>query len=396
MHAFRWSSIISTATLVLLFHLTPASAQLGACRSMFAGSKASNAPHHKSVGRSQVRAGNTQICRRFGRRAVLAYEYNPNRFMPDWVAYRLRPIDYGRQRCGSAPRNHMRCYFKNKDVRRCVREKWWDDGNKPSGKPSPRDPFHKSGHLKSRNIPIVGTGAFSGTKHDRGHLAPNNAFSWHLCATYKTFTMANMAPQLANFNRGVWLRLEKQVLYWAVTEGPIFVVTGPIYVKFPRQAFDADRRRLIDRGTIVSPGLPLTKGDGTVVSPRIIRPTGFYKVIYRPKVGNRPAKAVAFLLPHTTQKKWLGSGKKLDYMSFISTIELVEKSSGLKFGILPQHRWGADNAFWMARRVPGSWRLRPSANSCPGGGYKPKGWFPSISRKKREALCATPDYDPPQ
>jgi DNA/RNA endonuclease G (NUC1) len=90
----------------------------------------------------------------------------------------------------------------------------------------PGDPFHEGGTLRALQKPSLGTWAYSGTRHDRGHLAPNQAFSGHICGAGQTFTMANMAPQFGKLNQGLWAGLEAQVLSWAVTEGPIYVSPG--------------------------------------------------------------------------------------------------------------------------------------------------------------------------
>ena len=35
--------------------------------------------------------------------------------------------------------------------------------------------------------PKLGSNPFSNTGHDRGHIAPRDAFSWHVCGNYQTF-----------------------------------------------------------------------------------------------------------------------------------------------------------------------------------------------------------------
>src|SRR5690606_21370188 len=58
-----------------------------------------------------------------------------------------------------------------------------------------------------------------------------------VCATYQTFTMANMSPQRAFLNQDIWQFLERQVLTWAFDEGPLFVLTGSTFRRFPHASF---------------------------------------------------------------------------------------------------------------------------------------------------------------
>jgi hypothetical protein len=156
----------------------------------------------------------------------------------------------------------MRCFFQALDAADCV-----------ASDQNPTDPFHVEGVLVDLGLPRLRVNPFTGTRHDRGHMAPNNAFSWHLCGAYKTFTMANMAPQRDHLNRVTWERLEAQVLYWAVTLGPIHVVTGPIWERFPEEEFEIFHLGQVDRALMAQPDEPLRPQ----TEPRIVRPTGFFK-----------------------------------------------------------------------------------------------------------------------
>lgn len=64
--------------------------------------------------------------------------------------------------------------------------------------------------------------------YDRGHLAPaaDMAFSERTMAD--SFYYSNMSPQHPKFNRGIWKKLEEQVRHFAVREGEVYVVTGPV------------------------------------------------------------------------------------------------------------------------------------------------------------------------
>jgi DNA/RNA endonuclease G (NUC1) len=240
----------------------------------------------------------------------------------------------------------MQCHFKKEDVDECVAEVESDPDSAPG------DPFHPDTALDQGGFAFLGTGAFSSTQHDRGHLAPNNAFSWHICGAYKTFTMANMAAQHANFNRQIWARLEAGVLFWAVELGPIYVVTGPIYSEFPKDEFEIFANGDVDEIKLVPVGDALKTTNGTTVSPEITRATGFFKVIYQPATDSEPERAIAFLLPHTSESR-------SDYMSFVSTVALVEEASGFTFGFSDALKHGSGQLFWIQdHRPPGGFSVR--------------------------------------
>src|SRR5690606_29954740 len=126
-----------------------------------------------------------------------AMEYWPERYAPRWTAYRIDGAHFGEGGCQTYTRATGNCYIKA--------DHWRDpficEGSDRS------DPFHQDHRLESG----LGTQVFSNTGHDRGHIAPRQAFSWHACGAYQTFTMANMSPQSATFNQGVWGDLEQQV-----------------------------------------------------------------------------------------------------------------------------------------------------------------------------------------
>ena len=49
-------------------------------------------------------------------------------------------------------------------------------------------------------------------------------------AQEQSFSLANMVPQTAELNRGVWEGIESAVRHWALREGELYVVTGPAFV----------------------------------------------------------------------------------------------------------------------------------------------------------------------
>ncbi|HJO92659.1 MAG TPA: DNA/RNA non-specific endonuclease [Victivallales bacterium] len=85
-----------------------------------------------------------------------------------------------------------------------------------------------------RPDPLVKTGSatlddYRGSGYDRGHLCPAAAMRFSKTAMSETFYMSNMSPQVPDFNRGAWKKLESKVRIWAVKNLEISVVTGHIF-----------------------------------------------------------------------------------------------------------------------------------------------------------------------
>jgi hypothetical protein len=227
-------------------------------------------------------------------------------------------------------------------------------------------------------------GAFGTTGHDRGHLAPNQSFSWHICGAYKTFTMANMAPQLAALNRGLWAKLEEQVLFWAVTEGPIQVATGTLFTTFPAGKFNVIRDVIVDRQTIVRTGQRL-KPRASGLPGKVVKPTGFYKVIFRPGRDGEEDRAIAFLVPHTR------TAMNGVFQQFVARIDVVESVTGFAFAVpevlrVPAARPGG----WSARsRRDGGFVPRPPAATVRAKGGSPSCRETSGLPSARQAIRTT-------
>ncbi len=61
----------------------------------------------------------------------------------------------------------------------------------------------------------VGSGDYSGSGYDRGHLCPAGDMKLNLTSMSESFYMSNMSPQDPSFNRGIWETLESRVRTWA-------------------------------------------------------------------------------------------------------------------------------------------------------------------------------------
>ena len=129
--------------------------------------------------------------------------------------------------------------------------------------------------------------------YDRGHLAPAADMAFSLQTMKDSFYYSNMSPQRLQFNRGIWKELEEQVRQFAVDEGEIYVVTGPI---------------LPNEKTI------------TIGSNRVTVPSHFYKVVFD---LSPPQKMIGFIMPN--------NGSKADLRTFAVTVDAVEEATGLDF-----------------------------------------------------------------
>jgi endonuclease G len=132
---------------------------------------------------------------------------------------------------------------------------------------------------------------YKGSGYDRGHLAPAGDMKFSVTAMSESFYMSNMSPQEPGFNRGIWKQLEEQVRQWALSEGTIYVVTGPIF-----------------------------EGNKEKIGPNEVTVPGFYyKVILAPN----SEKAIGFVLPHRKSDK--------DVSSFAVSVDHVEDLTQINF-----------------------------------------------------------------
>lgn len=129
--------------------------------------------------------------------------------------------------------------------------------------------------------------------YTKGHLLPAGDRKFSKEAYDETFLTSNISPQKADFNGGIWNRLEQKTRYWAAKDKQLFVVTGGI----------------------------LKKGLKTIGKEKVAVPEQFYKVLLdysKPKI-----KAIAFLVPHKNSKAPL--------YSFVVSIDSLEKLTNIDF-----------------------------------------------------------------
>ncbi len=149
-----------------------------------------------------------------------------------------------------------------------------------------------------RPDPEVPTGSatladYRGSGYDRGHLAPAADMAYSVKTMDESFYLSNMSPQRGEFNRGIWKDLEAQVRSFAISEGDIYVVTGPI--------------------------LPQKKSL-TIGASKVTVPERYYKVVWD---RTPPEKMIGFILQN--------SGSSQSLQSFAVTVDAVEEATGLNF-----------------------------------------------------------------
>lgn len=370
------------------------------CTEQFIDGKVSNAPTLFNSRPDEPFGSNKHLCYRDDGVSFFAIEYRPDEFTPRWAAYRLTPGNYGINGCSTFTRNIANCYFQKKT--------WAEYLNCTKS----NDPFHTDYMLDDSRL---GSKDFTNTGHDRGHIAPRQAFSWHVCGTYQTFSMANMSPQRAFLNQDIWMYLEKQILTWGIDEGPIYVVSGTTFRAFPHHNFEVYTDNTLDPAEIYKNPIKMqnavekhhsyfeTKTKTDILRPKrnakpdkiknkvkdMRMPTGYFKVIYRPPANGEPAHAIGFLLPHTFENlnmladNYNNMKKERAFWAFVSRIDLIEKTGGIRFPGIPQELksvWGDD---WFLSRDQSRNKFR--ADSCNRG--NPQGVLANSTKAERIEAC---------
>lgn len=138
------------------------------------------------------------------------------------------------------------------------------------------------------------TGANSAHDYERGHQAPLGSFKHSLYAS-QTNILSNITPQKSDLNQGPWVKLEDAVRDLVLKNGPVYVMTGPLYERD-------------------MPALPKANETHKV-------PSGYWKVVIQP-TGASTFEHAAFIMDQD-------SGRGDSVSSKVVTIDEVEKRSGL-------------------------------------------------------------------
>jgi hypothetical protein len=109
-----------------------------------------------------------------------------------------------------------------------------------------------------------------------------------------------------------------------------------------------------------------------------VKPTGFYKIIFRPARNGEPARGVAFLVPHPRVRL------TAHFRQFIARIDLVEETSGFRFSVPAALKGPGGQTWWLDRKKPNNWNLR--APNCPADAPR-EGWQAGLSKDERVAAC---------
>ncbi|MEX1189290.1 MAG: DNA/RNA non-specific endonuclease [Bacteroidia bacterium] len=145
-----------------------------------------------------------------------------------------------------------------------------------------------------KNKMADGSFEYDGFGYDRGHLAPSADFRWSLKALSESYLYSNMSPQLPDFNRDSWAKLEDLLrAYVQEHKTPLYVITGPIL---------RDELPVVERGV------------NQVTIPRY-----YYKLAWDRANG----KCIAFIMPN----------KKCEFPleSYSVSIDSVEAITGFNY-----------------------------------------------------------------
>ena len=130
--------------------------------------------------------------------------------------------------------------------------------------------------------------------YDRGHLAPAGDMKISSTSMSESFLLSNISPQHSSFNRGGWKKLESQVRSWVLSEGNMYVVTGPI----------------------------LFNPIGSIGSNRVTIPSYFYKIVY----SKSNDKMIGLVMPNQKITNDLKHYvKSVDYIESITEIDFFHQ-----------------------------------------------------------------------
>lgn len=177
-----------------------------------------------------------------------------------------------------------------------------------------------------RPDPAVATGSaelndYKGSGYDRGHLAPAGDMAFSVTSMTESFYLSNMSPQEPSFNRGGWRSLEGLCRAWALEDGELYIVTGPVLSR--------------TRGKIGVSGVSV--------------PAYYYKIVF--DIDEDGARSIAFLMPNTSIRG--------DLQAYIVSVDSIEKLSGIDFfPALPDQVEDS-----LEAKTTGSWNFHISTSS---------------------------------
>jgi len=207
-----------------------------------------------------------------------------------------------------------------------------------------------------RKDPLVKTSSaflddYVNSGYDRGHLAPAADMAWSEVAMSDSFYLSNMSPQNPSLNRGMWAQLERHCRTWAVENGKVHIVTGPV----------------------------IQAGYSSIGKNEVTIPQWYYKICVSPE----KRKGIAFLIPNKRPTRSL--------TEYTVTIDQLELLTGLDFfDRLPDalenqiesasniSRWGLTSS-----KQPRSSSANAEEKSAHDGLY----WVTDSSNKRHNRSC---------
>lgn len=157
--------------------------------------------------------------------------------------------------------------------------------------------------------PSISTGSatlndYKNSGYSRGHLAPNSDLNYSTKVQKECFLLSNMSPQEQTyFNGGIWLFAENAVRDLGKTHDRVIVITGPI--------LDKAKFKTIGKNEVAVPD-------------------DFYKIAVFID-GEKITGSFAVIMSQTKKLAPKAKGLKWDDPRFITTIDEIEKRTGIDF-----------------------------------------------------------------
>lgn len=129
--------------------------------------------------------------------------------------------------------------------------------------------------------------------YQRGHMCPSADNKWSYKAQKECFLMTNICPQNGDLNQRDWKYLEDACRDWALSEGVVYIVAGPVFTS-------KEPERVGEHGVAV--------------------PDAFFKVVLSVK---GKGKAIGFVYPNKQGHSSMDS--------YVRTVDEVERLTGLDF-----------------------------------------------------------------
>lgn len=148
---------------------------------------------------------------------------------------------------------------------------------------------------------------YKGSGFDRGHLSPalDNASSQE--QLQESFYLSNIVPQLPDFNRGYWKRLENYLRSLA-EEADVHIFTGPLYRAKKKNSKAYVKYQVIGKNEVAVP-------------------THFFTVIFLEKTSSH-FQVQGYILPNQA------ISSETPLRKFTASLEEIERASGIVFSTI--------------------------------------------------------------